>query len=891
MDSIDLEIRNILETPDRKLWVTSRFQGISKIDCATGYHTHAPVVRYDTLHGLPPGDRSFAFLTGKGLRFGTHKGIYRLDETQQRFLPDTALIKGFPADQAPIFQAAQDANGNICFLYGEKSDFGMALLQKDGSYTWEGKPMLRVAGAKSESAYSDPFREELTWLGGNNRLIQYDASVAKNYDLEFSTQIRQVVANGDSLIFGGAVGGAVGSVTRLPFAENTLRFSYSAPSYDDESKNEYQYRLEGYDDNWSKWTSEPHKDYTKLPAGTYRFLVRAKNSYQHIGTTASFEFKILPPFYQTWWAYLFYALLFIGAGYALRQFELRRMRRKQAQEIERLEFNKLKELDHLKSRFFADISHEFRTPLTVISGMAELIEQQPAKAKELITRSSEGLLRLINQILDLAKLESNALKLNYIQGDVLPYLRYISESLHSLANAQNVLVRVASDQAAIVMDYDPERLLQIVHNLLSNAIKFTPSGGRVVLRAERRINHGDFKNHHDLILQVSDTGAGIPTKDLPKIFDRFYQANNLEHAKAGGTGIGLSLTKELVKAMGGEISLESEVGKGAIFTVRLPVTQSPPEKSGQALTPKGEPYPSNSAETFGKMTSELPGLSRLLSGPLGVRGADVTDNNPTIQQSPEGAGNNLLIIEDNPDVVEYLAACLGENYQLDFAYNGRAGIEKALETVPDLIISDVMMPEKDGFEVCETLKNDERTSHIPILLLTAKADAASRIAGLRRRADAYLSKPFDQEELLVTLANLLELRRKLQLKYQVTAFQPPTPLIPHPSSLIPDLEDAFIQKVRDIVAKNYADEDFGLPQLCQKIGMSRSQLFRKMTALIATSPSDFIRSHRLGEAKKLLETTDLNVSEVAWQCGFVNLAHFSKVYQEEFGILPSATNK
>ncbi len=382
LDSIDFEIRNILETPDRKLWVTPRFQGILKIDYAKGFNIHAPVVRYDTLHGLPPGDRNFAFLTRKGLRFGTHRGIYRLDETQQRFVPDTSLIKGFPTDQAPIFHAAQDANGNLCFFYGEKSDFGRALLQKDGSYTWEGKPMLRVAGAKAEFAYSDPFRRELTWIGGNNRVILYDASVAKNYELEFSTQIRQVIANGDSLIFGGAGSEAEGSVT-VPFAENTLRFSYAAPSFDDESKNEYQYRLEGYDDNWSKWTTEPHKDYTKLPAGNYRFLVRAKNIYQHIGSTASFEFKILPPFYQTWWAYLFYALLFIGVGYALRQYELGRLRRKQAQEMEHLELNKLKELDHLKSRFFADISHEFRTPLTVISGMADLIAQ-PAKSKELI---------------------------------------------------------------------------------------------------------------------------------------------------------------------------------------------------------------------------------------------------------------------------------------------------------------------------------------------------------------------------------------------------------------------------------------------------------------------------------------------------------------------------
>jgi DNA-binding response OmpR family regulator len=242
--------------------------------------------------------------------------------------------------------------------------------------------------------------------------------------------------------------------------------------------------------------------------------------------------------------------------------------------------------------------------------------------------------------------------------------------------------------------------------------------------------------------------------------------------------------------------------------------------------------------------------------------------------------------------VEYLIACLGENYRLDYAYNGLSGIEKALETVPDLIVSDVMMPEKDGFEVCETLKNDERTSHIPIVLLTARADAASRIAGLRRGADAYLSKPFNKEELLAQLQVLAEKQRRMTawLSKKMQNEQPlQLPEAVAEADIL--LEDAFIQKVRDIVAKNYTDEDFGLPQLCREIGMSRSQLFRKMSALIDTSPSDFIRSHRLNEAKKLLETTDLNVSEVAWQCGFVNLAHFSRIFQEEFGVLPSATGK
>jgi len=238
--------------------------------------------------------------------------------------------------------------------------------------------------------------------------------------------------------------------------------------------------------------------------------------------------------------------------------------------------------------------------------------------------------------------------------------------------------------------------------------------------------------------------------------------------------------------------------------------------------------------------------------------------------------------------MEYLTACLKGHYALDFAYNGQAGIEKALENVPDLIVSDVMMPFKDGFEVLDALKNDERTSHIPIVLLTAKADAQSRLAGLRRGADAYLSKPFHQEELSVTLENLLELRRKLQSKYQQQVLAPDA--IDAPSVDL-EMEDVFLQKVRSVVDAHYQHDDFGLPQLCQKIGMSRSQLFRKMKALTDIAPSDLIRSHRLNKAKALLESGTINVTEAAWQTGFKDASYFSKLYQEEFGEMPSATRK
>ncbi len=558
-------------------------------------------------------------------------------------------------------------------------------------------------------------------------------------------------------------------------------------------------------------------------------------------------------------AVLLFVALQMYSSYRRRTIELR---------AESRERERLNEMDAFKSRFFTNITHEFRTPLTVILGNLELMKTETERAVtdksvsgfmlskiSAVKRAGENLLRLINEILDLAKLESDTLQLNYVQGDVLAYLRYIAESMYSLANLRNVLLRVESDQASIVMDYDPERLLQIIHNLFSNAIKFTPSGGRVTLQAELHAEATPV-----LHIVVTDTGAGIAPEDLPHIFDRFFQAKNQQIAAlaplgragvgSGGSGIGLSLTKELVKVMGGDIRVESTVGKGTVFTVTLPVANN---------APGAEHFP----ETPLSGQSVAPARQEPATGDPSSR--------------PQ-----LLIVEDNPDVVEYLGACLYRHYQLDFAYNGRAGIEKAQENVPDIIISDVMMPEKDGFELCDTLKNDERTSHIPIILLTARATAADRIAGLRRGADAYLAKPFQPDELLVTLANLVALRRRLQERYaQISA---PLPPAAEPGLQI---EDAFLQKVRALVDSRLSDPDLEMPQLERALAMSRSQIFRKIKALTGKSPSLFIRSIRLARAQELLRTTARTVSEIAYDTGFSSPQYFSDAFLEEFGIRPS----
>ena len=638
------------------------------------------------------------------------------------------------------------------------------------------------------------------------------------------------------------------SSIELAADQNLLNFEFAALEFTNSSQNQYRYQLLGLDDKWVDLGFKNNIQFANLAPGHYTFKVAGSNNDGLWSKdVAELKFTIKSPWYASWWAYGLYLIL---AGLAIRTFYNYKIR-------ERLKYQetaKLREIDEFKSRFFTNITHEFRTPLTVILGISgQMVKEQKdpvlGKKIELIKRNGDNLLRLVNQILDLSKLESQTLQLHYTQGDVLAYLKYISESLHSVANSQNLLLKIESDQARIEMDYDADRLLQIMYNLLSNAIKFTPSGGKVILRA----NQVNDRLH----IGVEDTGPGIPEEEMVQIFDRFFQAKNQQHAKAGGTGIGLSLTKELVKLMGGDIKVESQPGVGTKFLITLPITKNAPKENDLK----------NEDVRFDTLSPSRP-AGDLLTNPI----SSATE--PT-----------LLLIEDNPDVVEYLSACLQSHFQLDFAFNGQAGIEKALETLPDIIISDVMMPIKDGFDVLAALKSDEKTSHIPIVLLTARADIQSKLTGLRKGADAYLAKPFHQEELIVTVENLLELRKQLQLKYQQNHWIT-TEVKEAPAE---DIEDVFLQKFRSVVEENISNADFEMPHLERALSMSRSQIYRKIKALTDKSPSMLIRSIRLNRGRQMLLTTQLTVSEIAYEVGYNALNNFSDAYLEEFGERPLKT--
>lgn len=642
-----------------------------------------------------------------------------------------------------------------------------------------------------------------------------------------------------------------GKITLQP-ADRYFQLEFALLDFFSPKNITYSYKIEGTDPDWNI-LPDPQLRISGLPYGSHHLKIRAQSA---DGTQANnelfYQLMVQPPVYLRWWFLLLAAGVLCLAAFYFYQFQLNR-------QLAQKETHRLQQLDAFKSRFFTNISHEFRTPLTVILGMVESLKidsgEKREKSAELVRRNGRQLLNLVNQLLDLSRVESGKLQLSPSNGDLATYLRFLLDSFHSYAQSRGITLKFESKIPNLPMAFDHDKIQTILSNLISNGLKFTPEGGQISLKLST--DPSPFKQQPEqILLELTDTGAGIPADQLEQIFDRFYQVDNTTTRKGEGSGIGLALVQELIKLMQGKISVVSEVGKGTTFRITLPYASPSAQWQAYAGTHQAETVYSDSKMKL----------------PVDIHSDD--DQRPL-----------LLIVEDNPDVRFYISECVKEDYRLSLAVNGAEGIRLAQELVPDLIVSDVMMPEKDGYTLCDILKNDERTSHIPIILLTAKADSASRIAGLRRGADAYLAKPFNLDELLANLYMMVERQKRMVAYFSKTSDK--NVAAPSPEQKIDyEVEHAFISKVRSIIEKNFTDENFALPQLCSELNMSRSQLYRKLKALVDIPPSDFIRNYRLEKAKSLLENDDLTVSEVAYKVGFKDVSHFSRSFLEMFGYTP-----
>lgn len=514
----------------------------------------------------------------------------------------------------------------------------------------------------------------------------------------------------------------------------------------------------------------------------------------------------------------------------------------------------IQRLEEFKSKFFTNLTHELRTPLTVISGMSSVIAENPkrwaAEGTEMISRNAGNLLNVINQILDLSKLEDGSLPVNMVRGDIVSYVGYIVDAFNGHAHSKKIGLHFLNSGSEIEMDYDPDKYFSILSNLISNAIRYTPEGGNIYIQLSlQNTSATSF-----LEITVRDTGKGIDEDVIGHIFDRFYQADAVN--SSFGSGIGLSIVRELVKLLHGEISVTSNIGKGTQFVIKMPV--------------KTNAEPVNEDLFRNKIIKEVPNY---IPHPEILKEESETETNSDLHE--------VLIVEDNADVVTFLQISLGDKFHLTVRNDGQAGIDKAIEMVPDVILSDIMMPVKDGFELCRELKANNITSHIPIILLSSKTDTASRITGLESGADFYMVKPFDKRELHLQIGQILESRRELQARYSDPSY------LQGISSADDTPEDEFLKKVKEIIYDHLDDSEFGILQLCRKIFVSRTQLHKKLKALTGLSASLFIRQIRLFAARELLKDDKLNVTEIAYRVGFTDPNYFTRCFTQEFGMPPS----
>ena len=661
----------------------------------------------------------------------------------------------------------------------------------------------------------------------------------------------------------------------LKHNQSVFTIEYSGISYTRPEKNQYAYYLEGLEESWNYVGNLRSATYTNLDIGTYVFKLKAANN-DGVWSDTPLELKItvLPPWWKTNWAILAYVLLFLGAGYVLYNLIQERIKEKELIRNERNQRIQEDELHEKKLQFFTNISHEFRTPLTLmINPLQDIINDDklnlPQRVKEkhnIIYKNTDRLYRLINELMDFRKLELNKMRIRVQEINAVSFTKDIIGYFKEEANTRNIHLAVDADVPNISLWADQSMLEKIIFNVLSNAMKVTPDGGAINI---------DLLSKDDLVVLplvdeekpikvveiiISDTGPGLDKEQTTKIFERFYQVENLNKTYYGGTGIGLEVVLNFVKLHKGSIEVESKIGEGTTFRILLPAGKN--HFSEQELLTEVASATSLKERFVPRINTEF------------IK-EDVAFDEKTTKSY------TVLIVEDNTELRNYLRDELKEDYKILIANNGKEGLEISRDALPDAIITDVIMPEMNGFDFCKILKTDLRTSHIPLLMLTAKTRIDDRIEGIGYGADAYMVKPFDMRLLKLRVSQLITSRKLIFNKYfgAISGAEESKNAI--------SIDKEFIQKVLSFINKNIGDSDLSVELLAAELNLSRSQLYRKIKTLTGQTVNEFLRKIRLQRAKQLLESGSANVSEVCFKVGFSSPSYFTKCFKAHFGVLPT----
>lgn len=653
----------------------------------------------------------------------------------------------------------------------------------------------------------------------------------------------------------------------LDYKQN-FTLSYVSVNYTAPEQNQYSYRLEGFDNEWIRAGSSKSVSYTNLDPGDYLFHVKASNNDgMWNAAETSIRIHVQPPFWRSVYAYIFYFFAIGGILFYIRQSGIQKlqqqfallqekMRAEQLIERERQEAERLRELDQLKIKFLTNLSHEFRTPLSLIMGpVDQLITEEKnsgvAARLRMIKRNTRRLLNLVNQILDFRKIEDQELRLHRSEADIIVFIKEVLESFNDLSERKQIQLVFKSQVSYFKAAFDQDKIERVLFNLLSNAFKFTPTGGKISVDLEKA-ERLDIAGQCTLLISIADTGIGISETDQEKIFERFFQADGIAPILNQGSGIGLSIAKEFVKLHGGDISVQSEPNRGSVFRIALPFSH--PKITEELTIDFSAPETDASLEAYTPVEEEHFAGSEVLS---------------------------ILLVEDNEDFRLYLKEGLKSSYKIYEACNGQEGWQKALAHHPQIIVSDINMPYMNGIELCKKVKSDKRTHHIPIILLTALTGEEEQIRGLETGANDYLTKPFNFEILNAKIKNLFALNNRLRDTYTKQI------KVQAPEILIESHSDRLLNKVALYIEENLNNPKLSVEELSKHVGMSRGSLYHKILELTGLSPVEYIRSVKLDKAIVLMEKSDLNVSQIAYMVGFATPNYFAKSFKAKYNVQPS----
>jgi len=793
--------------------------------------------------------------------------IGSLDYGLFKYNYDTDEINWFNNDNGFIHESissiAQDQNGHL-WISGNK---GLTKYDpyKNLFYNFNKDDGLSSNKFNYNSVFTD---NELLYFGGLNGLnyfnpdkIQYNEELPLVYlkDLKLSNEL---VAIGD---LKSPLQKSLSTTDKLTLSHNQSFFSieYVGVNYTRSKNNQYAYLLEGFDEKWNYVGSKTNATFTNVPAGDYIFQVKASNNdglWNEIPT--KLNIKILPAWWQSNLAWLIYLLTLMTISYISYKVFIERIRERRILKFEREEHKQLEALNSKKIQFFTNISHEFRTPLTlilnplndIIKGDFSNLSLTTKNKLEIIHKNSNRLSRLINELMDFRKLQFNKMSVNASKINLIPFIEEVSSHFEGEATEKNIILSVDYSENPINVWGDPSMLEKIIFNLLSNAFKVTPTNGMVSIYINKSSNKINFplidpeKLLESIEIIIEDTGSGIKKENINKIFDRFYQVTEFDKQYYGGTGIGLEVVRNFIELHKGKIEVSSKLNIGTQFKIQLPNGNKHLEIKNKNITVK---YNSN-------------------------------DNLQTKLTAFENSNNKskdktLLIIDDNSELRSYLNNELDTNYNILLAENGKIGFELANKHIPDIIITDVMMPVMDGIELCEMIKNDLRTSHIPIMMITAKGMEVDKIKGIDSGADVYLQKPFNMNVLKSHLKQLISTRKILFKKYlSGIDFSENTT----------SLDQEFILNVLNYINKNISDNNLNVENLADELLLSRSKLYRKIKALTGLTANEFIRNVRLEKSKEILENSEFSISEICYKVGFSSPSYFTKCFKLQYGVLP-----